>query len=189
MTNRMGIVVAAMLAMAGSAWAGSHVSVGVRFGVPGCYHWHGPCFYGPWAPMYYYAPPPFYVAPMVVQPAPALEPAVPAEPTLPTPRPLSDNVHLTSWQSHLDKLRDANEGVRIDSVTQLGRSKSEQAIDPLAATLSGDQSPMVRDAAARALGVIGSTRCLPALTRAAQVDPDRDVRRSAQFAIEIIQSH
>jgi len=58
----------------------------------------------------------------------------------------------------------------------------------LAATLAGDQSPAVRDAAARALGLIGSTKGLPALQRAAQVDNDRDVRRSAQFAVEVIQS-
>jgi HEAT repeat protein len=46
----------------------------------------------------------------------------------------------------------------------------------------------VRESAARALGLIASTKGLPALQRAAQVDEDRDVRRSAQFAIEVIQS-
>ena len=70
----------------------------------------------------------------------------------------------------------------------LGRSRSEGAIEPLAATLAGDQSPIVRDAAARALGIIGSPRSLSPLLRAAQADNDRDVRHSAQFAVEIIQN-
>jgi HEAT repeat protein len=70
----------------------------------------------------------------------------------------------------------------------LGRLKAERAVDPLAATLAGDRSPAVRDAAARALGLVGSPRGLTALKYAAQADSDRDVRHSAQFAVEIIQS-
>jgi HEAT repeat protein len=62
-------------------------------------------------------------------------------------------------------------------------------VDPLAATLAGDRSPAVRDAAARALGLIASPQALPALERAAQADADRDVRRSAQFAVEVIQAN
>jgi HEAT repeat protein len=58
----------------------------------------------------------------------------------------------------------------------------------LAATLAGDRSPVVRESAARALGLIGSAQALPALQRAAQADSDRDVRRSAQFAVEVIQT-
>jgi HEAT repeat protein len=73
-------------------------------------------------------------------------------------------------------------------VLQLGRSKDPRAVDPLAATLAGDRSAMVREAAARALGLIGSPAALPALQNAAQVDSDHDVRRSAQFAVEVIQS-
>ena len=63
-----------------------------------------------------------------------------------------------------------------------------RAIDPLAATLSGDVSPTVRESAARGLGLIASPSALPALQRAAQADGDRDVRRSAQFAADVIQS-
>ena len=59
---------------------------------------------------------------------------------------------------------------------ELGRTKSERALDPLAATLAGDRSPVVRDAAARALGLIASPKALPALTHAAQADTDRDER-------------
>jgi HEAT repeat protein len=85
-------------------------------------------------------------------------------------------------------LADADERVRSESVMQLGRLKAQQAVDPLAATLAGDRSATVREAAARALGLIGSPTSLPALQRAAQVDNDRDVRRSAQFSLEVIQA-
>ena len=85
-------------------------------------------------------------------------------------------------------LADSNEGVRLDAVTQLGHLKAHRAIDPLAATLSGDRSPAVREAAARALGLMRNPKGLPALQRAVQVDADHDVRRTAQFSIEIIQS-
>jgi HEAT repeat protein len=47
---------------------------------------------------------------------------------------------------------------------------------------------MVREAAARALGLIGSSAALPALQQAASTDSDHDVRHSARFAIDVIQS-
>ena len=50
-------------------------------------------------------------------------------------------------------------------------------------------APSVREAAARALGLIGDTATLPALQRAAQADDDHDVRHSAQFAAEVIRSN
>ena len=50
----------------------------------------------------------------------------------------------------------ADQRTRSDSVAKLGKLRSTRAIDPLAATLSGDRSPAVREAAARALGLIGS---------------------------------
>jgi len=73
-------------------------------------------------------------------------------------------------------------------VMQLGRLRALAGIDPLAATLAGDRSPLVREAAARGLGLIGSPKALPALQHAAMADPDRDVRHSAQFAAEVVQS-
>ena len=42
--------------------------------------------------------------------------------------------------------------------------------------------------AARALGMIAAPQSLTALTYAAQADPDRDVRHSANFAVDIIKS-
>jgi HEAT repeat protein len=69
---------------------------------------------------------------------------------------------------------------------QLGRLRAAEAIDPLAATLAGDSNPRVREAAARALGLIGSQKALPALQQAAQTDSDPTVRHSAEFSIDVI---
>ena len=68
----------------------------------------------------------------------------------------------------------ADEHVRSESVLQLGRMKAYQAVDPLAATLAGDQSPLVRESASRALAMIGSPKAFPALTRAAQADAEHE---------------
>jgi HEAT repeat protein len=89
---------------------------------------------------------------------------------------------------YLQQLRDPDEHVRSDSVLQLGRLKIVSAVDPVAATLAGDRSALVREAAARSLGLMGSPKALPALQHAALADPDRDVRHSAQFAVDVIQS-
>jgi len=89
---------------------------------------------------------------------------------------------------YLQQLRDPDERVRADSVLQLGRLRAVSAVDPVAATLAGDRSPMVREAAARSLALMGSPKALPALQHAALSDSDRDVRHSAQFAVDVIQS-
>jgi HEAT repeats len=183
-------------------------SVGVRLNFPGYYG-----YYRPWGGYYYYpsypvyvAPPPVYVAPpVVVQPAPVYQPVYPvpatAAPVTPAPRvagpaapaiaPVAAQTTSASSgeaQRLLQLLADPDDRVRADSVLQLGRMRAAQAVDPLAATLAGDRSPTVREAAARALGLIGSPRALAALQRAAQADPDRDVRHSSQFAIDVIQT-
>jgi hypothetical protein len=178
-------------------------SVGVRVG--------GPVYYRPWGPYYYpyyypyggvYLAPPVVVesAPVVVQPLPVpgsppaasgLQPASQTAPsTLPPPivRSQYQEVPQMDINRCLQQLRDPDERVRADSVLQLGRLKALSCVDPLAATLAGDRSPMVREAAARALGLIGSPKALPALQHAASADPDRDVRHSAQFAVDIVQS-
>jgi HEAT repeat protein len=103
-------------------------------------------------------------------------------------RPVPNEARQQDIGQNLRQLADPNEGVRLDAVTQLGRMRAFRAIDPVAATLAGDQSPAVREAAAHALGLIASPKALPALNRALQSDPDRDVRKAAQFAVEIIQS-
>jgi HEAT repeat protein len=89
----------------------------------------------------------------------------------------------------LQLLRSPDECARRDAAMDLGRMRTDRAVDPLTATLAGDHSPVVRDAAARALGLIAAPRSLTALIRAAQADNDRDVRHSAQFAVEIIRTN
>jgi hypothetical protein len=199
----------------GAALVGTPVqagwSVGVRFNVPGYYG-----YYRPWGGYYYYqpypvyvAPPPVYVAPpVVVQPTPVYQPVYPvpavpgpvaptraaAAPVAPAPAVAPAVAQTTAsalsgeTQRLLQLLADPDDKVRADSVLQLGRLRATQAVDPLAATLAGDRSPVVREAAARALALIGSPRALAALQRAAQADPDRDVRHSSQFAIDVIQT-
>src|SRR5262245_39461355 len=180
-------------APAGAAHVG--VSIGLGFGVPVyrpyCYH----PYYRPYgvyvapAPVYL-APAPVYVqpapAPVVIQqvpvvaaPAPVLEPvpavraavAAPApspQPVVVSSAPATNPNREAAITAHLQKLTDPNDQVRCDAVEQLGRLHADRAVDSLAAVLAGDRSPMVRDAAARSLGLIGAPKALPALIRAAQ---------------------
>lgn len=144
---------------------------------------------------------------VVVQPTPAPQPAYPAQPyqqsptqpaypvpsyrpTQTAPAPLAASVQQTaSTNQTVDLLKSPDERIRSGAALELGRAKNESAVYALAATLTGDSSPAVREAAARALGLIGSPRGLASLTHAAQTDTDRDVRRTAQFAVEIIQTN
>lgn len=190
-TSLAGLFLAGAGAQLQAGWA-----VGVRVG--------GPAYYRPWGAYYYpyypYRPvyvesPPVIVesAPVVIQSAPVVQPVYPAAPSpLPPPAILRSsqiqNVAQPEIDRYLQQLRDSDERVRSESVLQLGRLKAVSAVDPVAATLAGDRSPVVRDAAARALGLMGSPKALPALQHAALADPDRDVRHSAQFAVDIVQS-
>jgi HEAT repeats len=183
-------------------------SIGVGIAGPAYYRPYAPCYY-PYYPYYpyrpvYLSPPPVVVesAPVVLQPLPAPLPAATftqpsgQPPSQPTPSPLpasvvraqAQEVPPTEIARCVQQLRDPDERVRTDSVLQLGRLRALSAVDSVAATLAGDRSPMVREAAARALGLMGSPKALPALQHAALTDPDRDVRHSAQFAVDIVQS-
>jgi hypothetical protein len=187
------------LGLSSVAQAGPPVRIGIGIGL-------GVPYYRPYYPYpYYYGYPyayPYVVpAPVVYSPSPVVVQPSTVVGTTPTPSYLSPppadpnfvNVGNQNAQGavdfHLGRLSSPDENLRRESVMELGRSKSERAIDPLAATLAGDRSASVRDAAARALGLIGSQRALTALIQAAQADPDRDVRHSAQFAIEIIRGN
>ncbi|GIW79964.1 MAG: hypothetical protein KatS3mg105_1771 [Gemmatales bacterium] len=178
------------------------ISIGIGIGVPAYRPYWGPCR------PYWYRPVPVYVAPppVIVQPVPVVERVIQVQPVeeyqapprptpkyeAPPPRPLSSLTSTAEPKAeidhHLDMLSHQDERVRAESVMQLGRLRAYRAVDAVAATLAGDRSPSVRESAARALGLIGSKNALPALERAAQIDPDRDVRRAAQFSIEVIQS-
>ena len=205
---------AAVAAIASAAQAGppgrTSVAIGLNFGSPGPYYrpyyapYYGP-YYGPYYRPYpyYYAPPAVIVQPapqVIYQPAPVVvqqQPAVAAQPLDATqPQPVYSAPPQAAFQQTsrpnidglLANLRNTSEAVRRDSVMELGRMKAAHAIQPLTATLAGDQSPVVREAAARALGLISSPSSLVALQHAAQADPDRDVRHSAQFAVDIIKT-
>ncbi len=178
------------------AHPGVRWSIGFNFGVP--FYPHPYRGYG-WAP-YYYGPPAviYEPAPVIVRPAPIVvqQPAYasPAPSVVPTPpAPVVRAVNEAPTSSRVDallpQLNDAKESVRRDTAMDLGRAKAQKAIEPLMNLLAKDSSPEVRDAAARALGLIGSSRSLNALIYAAQADNDRDVRHSAQFSVEIIRTN
>ena len=76
--------------------------------------------------------------------------------------------------------------VRCDGVQILGRLKATWAATALQTTLAGDPCAAVREAAAKALCQIEGMGVLLALKHAAAHDSDRDVRRAAAFAVELI---
>ena len=188
------------------AWVGVRIGIGVPL-----YVGPGPYYYG--YPYYYY-PPPAYVAPpaVVYQTAPPPATVVvrspgeavaaptslqPVASTTPPPPPLPpvtnvvpvSNQTTTQINSAIQQLADANDTVRRDAAVELGRQKSQSAVDALMNMLAKDTSPIAREGAARGLGLIAAPRSLNALIFAAQADNDREVRRSAQFAVEVIRSN
>ena len=192
-----------------SAWGG--VYVGVGFG-PG-YRCHRPYYYRPWYPgvavvvpigAAAYPPPPVVVQQpvTVVQPAyptPPPPPPVDGPPATPPPMQLTTPPQVTPTaapaavtnrevQLYLQHLANPDEKARAEAVMQLGRGRVTQAVRPLSEVLSADRSPQVREAAARSLGLIGSSSALPALQQAAQADQDQEVRTSARFAVDVIRS-
>jgi len=82
-------------------------------------------------------------------------------------------------------LEHQEERIRLDSVIHLGRFRA--CGDDLAILLKADPSPVVREAAATSLAQVGDPAALLALQWAAEHDSDRDVRRTARFAAEILQ--
>ena len=193
LTSALGALLLA--ATGGGAQAGW--TVGVRVGAPVYYRPYGPYYYPyyPYGTVYVAPPPPVVVesAPVLVQPALSVQPvypaaAAPAAPPTVVRTQAPEAASPSEIAHYLQQLRDPDERARAESVMQLGRLRALAGIDPLAATLAGDRSPLVREAAARGLGLIGSPKALPALQHAAMADPDRDVRHSAQFAAEVVQS-
>jgi hypothetical protein len=191
------VLLGAWAAPASARWV---VGVGIGIGVP---VYAGPRYYYP-----YYSYYPYYPAPVVVQPAypppvvvqsapapasavPAPAPTAPAAPELvppPTLKPVATD-RSADIDRRVQHLSNPDAQARADAAIELGRMKAERAVDALTTMLGGDNSATVREASARALGLIGSARALPALQRAAQADADRDVRNSARFAAEVIQAN
>jgi hypothetical protein len=192
---------AALASLSGAAPAGPpvRIGIGIGFGAPIYRPYYAP-YYAPYYRPYYYAPrPPIIIepAPIVYQPAPVVV-QQPQPVYVPAPAQTASSPQQAVYQASrptssvdglLANLRSADENVRRDSAMDLGRMKATTAVQPLTATLAGDQSPVVRESAARALGLIGSSQALTALLHAAQSDPDRDVRHSAQFSVEVIRTN
>ncbi len=175
-------------------------------------------FYRPYGFGVVVAPPPVVVgaAPVVVQqptvvqqpvvqptytPPPPPPSQAPAPLPMPTPSTTSANASPDVLQAvavgrssadistALQQLRSGDEQARAEAAVRLGRLHAEQAIGPIVKALNSDNSPKVREAAARGLGLIGSSTALSALQYAAQADDDREVRHSASFAAETIRGN
>lgn len=142
-------------------------------------------------PVYASPPPPTAAAPVATPASP--QPAPPAAlPLAPVPVSASAPASTTASQAEIDRclahLANPDEKARADALVHLGRIRATQAVDSMTRLLNSDRSATVREAAARGLGLIGSPSAVPALQQAAQSDDDRDVRTSARFAVEVIQS-
>jgi hypothetical protein len=195
----------------GATPARAGIAVGIGFGGP-CYRpYYGYGWYRPYGFGVYVAPPPVVIAPapvyQVAPVAPMVQPVYSAGPPPPPPATsaapppyaaagAAPEPELTppprlagNGGAYLRDLSNSDERVRSEASLQLGRMKAQQAVEPLTQLLAQDRSPAVRDAAARALGLIGSPAALTALQRAAGSDDDRDVRRSASFAADVIRGN
>src|SRR5262249_2744983 len=114
-------------------------------------------------------------------------PAAEPQRTLPAPKPVARAAN-SGVSYDLTSLNDPSPDARAEAIIALGRNRDRQAVAPITRALREDDSPLVREAAARALGLIGLPGSLDALQRAAQADGDRDVRKSAAFAADVIRS-
>src|SRR5262245_38896605 len=209
--NRLAVLLAGLAILAAASISQAGWAVGVRIGGPGSYA--PTCYHGgyghPWGcrPYGYGF---VYAAPVVVAPAPvvAVAPApvvalspeqtneppaapAPAPRTLPKPTPVaraaSNQVSHTA--NDLAALNDPSPQARADAILELGRNRDRQAVAPITRALREDSSPVVRESAARALGLIALPGSLTALQNAAMSDQDRDVRRSASFAADVIRAN
>lgn len=82
-------------------------------------------------------------------------------------------------------LRTGTVNVRCEAAYTLARTGGPRAVEPLIVEL-GNTDPRVRAAAAKALGLLGCARALPALEAIADSDADRHVRNDARKALKYI---
>lgn len=176
-------------------------SVGVSFAAPYHRHCYGPppCYYRPYAPIYV-RPAPVYVQPVTVlepvpavyaAPAPVLAPApaatiAPVRPSV-VARPVG-GTREEDIERYQQQLQSPEARERIEAVMQLGRLRAPGSERTLVAALNNDRSPQVRDAAAKALGLVGASETLESLQRAASADEDAGVRNSAAYSAEVIRA-
>jgi hypothetical protein len=133
-----------------------------------------------------YAGPPTTTSAAPPTPEPPLAgPPPPAPHSPPSPMPTS---RAGTIDTYLQQAASPDEHTRAEALVQLGRLKAHRAVPVLTRTLKDDPSPEAREAAARALGLIGDATTLDALQHAAQADDNHDVRRSASFAADVIRT-
>jgi len=198
------------LAQQAQAWVGVRIGIGLPIYVgPGPYYYGSPYYYPPNyvvpAPQVAYPPSPSTV---VAPSSPAPNEAIPTPPAksetaapisqMAGAAPLPSVTNTIAVSNHqpspqvdalLQQLSQTNDAARRDAALQLGRMKASSAVNALANILTKDTSPIAREGSARALGLIASPASLNVLIYAAQADEDREVRRSAQFAVEVIRSN
>ncbi len=209
--SRLIPALALVLAVWPSAPAHAFVRVGIGIGVPfPGYYYPPPYYYGYYPPPVVVAPSPVVIAAPGAAPAPAVvQPAYPPAQTAPPPLapvPMPEQLKVPpqnitptmaleptpDQKAAIDRwyqqLSNADDRARADACVALGRLRATQVVIALSSVLANDRSPLVREAAARGLGLIGSSAALTALQTAAQADDDRDVRSSARFAVDVIRS-
>jgi hypothetical protein len=188
MIGRKAILGMAFLLAAPMLHAGWSVGVSVRAPI------YPHCHYRP----YCYRPYPIYVAPapVLVQPVRVVEPvpAYVAPVAAPARAPVvatTSNLGTTREEDverYRRQLQSVEPRDRVEAAMQLGRLRAPGCERLLAATLSNDRNPQVREASAKALGLIGTTEALEAVQRAAQVDEDNGVRTSAAYSADVIRA-
>jgi hypothetical protein len=107
---------------------------------------------------------------------------------IPRPDPYDDALQAT--RAALAGLIHSSERVRVQSIQRLREHAFRLEVEALVALVTNDPSPTVREAAAKSLGLVarGSSVALQALRRSAKEDKDPEVRRTALFAAEILQT-
>jgi hypothetical protein len=216
--SRLQLLLAGTCFLVSASLASAHGwGVGINIGIP--LYYPRPYYPYPYPVYgYYFQPYPYYYAPpvafaeqpaVVVPSAPTYVPVptapapTPKAPNAPAPKPVQtanapapttvvqagNSDRALKIAQLLGQLKQTQEDARRDAAIELGRLKATGAVEPLITCLSSDNSPAVREAAARGLGLIASPQSLTALIHAAQADSDRDVRHAAQFAVEIIRTH
>jgi hypothetical protein len=203
-------ILAALLVVLG-AWSTAEAGVVVGVGVGPYYrpyygyrHYYGYGYYRPYPVVVGVGVGPVVVgeSPVVVQPPPVYAtnpplvnvpnpaPAAPAvAPAAAPAAPVARAAAPDEFEQLLQQFNSPNERVRAEAAMTAGRNKVVKAVAPLTQMLARDDSPKVREAAARGLGLIADRGSLNALQTAAQSDDDREVRHSAQFAAEVIRAN
>jgi hypothetical protein len=209
------LTLAILTGLSNTAFARTHVSVGIGFGYPAYYHgWYQHSYYGPgwgwrhhhpygstvviggwWWPDYYYPdyvvepPPPIVVRerpPVAIeQQAPAVQPQTVDEDTQKAFRELR-----FKKSEYLRMLQIGDKANRIKAIKELaGFTFDDKVRGALEEILLLDGDPELRAEAAMALGELKNPQTLQALEKARTQDSSQDVRQEADQAIKKIEGN